>query len=60
MHNYPMKYESFRANNLRGVAFTKWSGMDEATNAQTEKLYTPILSYARKKNSIKILNYTVV
>jgi len=28
MTNRPTKYESYRTNDLREVAFTKWSGTD--------------------------------
>jgi hypothetical protein len=32
MTNHPNKYESYRTNNLRDVAFTKWSGTDRWTD----------------------------
>jgi hypothetical protein len=48
MTNYPTKYENCQTNNLRGVAFTKWSRTNEWMNI--EKLYAPIESYAGHKN----------
>ena len=41
MTNHPIKYESYRTNDLRGVTFTKWSQTDEQMTRQTEKLYAP-------------------
>lgn len=60
MTNEPSKYESYRTNDLRGDAFTKWSRTGIRTNrrthrqkkGQTEKWYAPILSYARHKNGV--------
>ena len=32
MTNHPIKYESYRTNDLRGVALTKWSRTDKREN----------------------------
>jgi hypothetical protein len=29
MTNYSIKYEAYRTNDIRAVAFTKWKGTDE-------------------------------
>ena len=49
MTNYSTNYESYWANDLRGVAFTSEAGW---TNRQTKKLYAPILLFAGHKNSL--------